>query len=266
MNKPNLNSKQVHLLKLIYRFRFVTADLVASYKHISKRAVNDAFSILLKQEYIARHYNSSYRLHGKSARYYLAPKALKLLRDKYELDKDVLHASYKDKSVSEAFIDHNLGIFSTCLAVRSLYPDQYTVFTKSELVEYDYFPKPYPDLYVTRTNEADDKPSDFMIDIFENTLAFIVQKRVDQYIQHYEDDEWVDKIYPAVILICPNSRMAEKIQKYIEGKKDDKYIEDGELRILTTTQKALLTGSENAIWSISADRQLPISLDKYTSN
>lgn len=230
-HKLNLNANQIHLLKIIYKFRFATTDQIAKYKVVSKRAVNNALTILLDQGYIARRYDSSYKLLGKSARYYLAPKALKLLRDQHGLNEGVLHSRYKDKSVSEPFIKHNLSVFNVCLKIKLGYPDAYNIFTKVELADYDYFPQPLPDLYMRRINPEEDKPTNFMIDFFEDTLAFIIQKRVDQYIKRFEDDGWIDKVYPNVLLICSNSRIEEKIQKYIEKQLDNIYIDEYEMAI-----------------------------------
>ena len=61
MKKPDqhLTIQQLHLLKILYKFRFVTADLVAKYKGVSIRATNEALSILLQRKIIARHYNKT---------------------------------------------------------------------------------------------------------------------------------------------------------------------------------------------------------------
>ena len=235
----NLNSNQIHLLKIIYKFRFVTAGLVADYKGVSKAAVNKALPILLDQGYISRRYNSTYRLHGRSAEYYLAPKAIKLLRDEHGLSDGVLHARYKDKSVGEPFVEHTLGIFRAALSIRETHPDTFDILTKAELADYDYFPDQLPDLYLRRLNPQEDKPSYYMIDSYEDPRSFIIQKRVDQYIIHFEDGDWRDDDYPTVLLVCPNKRLEAKLDNYIEDKFDDNYLDETDMIIRTTSPDQL---------------------------
>ncbi len=230
VNHQQLNAKQLRLLKIIYKFRFVTSDHVAKYRGVSKRAVNDAFKILLDQHYIARHYDKTYKLLGKGARYYLAPKSLRLLQSELNIEKTILQSRYRDKRVGEAFIDHSLQIFDLCLQIRDQKQDTFDMFTQSELASYDHFPQPLPDLYLKRLEPAEDKPNEYMVDTFNNVLAFVIQKRVDQYIRHFEDVSWDGK-YPGIYIICANKRMQQKIQNYIISKLEENYIEEGELSL-----------------------------------
>jgi hypothetical protein len=234
-----LSPNQIHLLKIIYKFRFVTADLVADYRGGNKRDVNRALTLLLKQEYVSRRYDSSYKLLGKGARYYLAPKALKLLRDEHGLNEDVLHARYKDKSVGEPFAEHTLGIFRAALGIRAVYPDTFDILTRAEMAGFDYFPQNMPDLSLHRIKPSKTKPNDYLIDIYEDPRAFIIQKRVDQYIEHFEDGAWGDDDYPMILLVCPNKRLEAKLDKYIEDKFDDNYLDDMDMIIRTTSPDQL---------------------------
>jgi hypothetical protein len=232
----HLTTQQLHILKIIYKFRFVTSNLVAKYKGVSTSATNKAFIILLQRGLIARRFDKTYKLLGKSARYYLAPKALKLLKTEYGLNEQVLHARYKDKSVGEPFVEHTLEIMTACLNIRTAYPDTFTLFTKAELAKHDYFPQPLPDLYLLLNKSSDRKTNEYFIDIFSTgTLLFIIKKRIDQYIDHFESGDWENNQYPLILLICPDNRTGHKLQKYIETTFDNKYIDETELTFLTGT-------------------------------
>jgi hypothetical protein len=226
-----LTTQQLHLLKIIYKFRFVTADLAAQYKSVSTRATNESLSILLKKELISRRYNTSYKLLGKAARYYLAPRALKQLQGEKGLQQNVLHSRYKDKTVSEEFVDHSLSIFQLCLDIRSQYQATFTIATKAELAGRNDFLQPLPDLYLSRNDSSNTLPDDYMIDIMTDTQYFLIKKRVDQYIEHFESGDWGNSSYPKVLLVCSTKVIIRKLTAYIEDSLDSKYIDDSAITI-----------------------------------
>jgi hypothetical protein len=242
MTKPQpkpLTAQQIHLLKILYKFRFITAELAGQYKGVSTRAANIALGILLKNELVHRRYDKSYKLLGKAARYYLAPKALKLLRDEYGLNSAVLHARYKDAHVSEVFVDHTIKIVEQCTGIRSSYPNMFTLYTKWELADNDEFPQPLPDLYVTRINESEGMPTSYFLDIVNDTQPFLIKKRIAQYIEHYESGDWNEVVYPSIILVCVNAYTAKKLSTYIQDTLDNAFIEESELSFICKTAGTL---------------------------
>ena len=242
MSKPQskpLTAQQIHLLKILYKFRFITAELAGQYKGVSTRAANLALGILLKNELVHRRYDKSYKLLGKAARYYLAPKALKLLRDEYGLNSAVLHARYKDTHVSEVFVDHTIKIVEQCTGIRLSYPNMFTVYTKAELADSDEFPQLLPDLYITRINETGGMPTSYFIDIVSDTQPFLIKKRIAQYIVHYESGDWNEKVYPTIILICANTLTAKKLSAHVQDTLDNAFIEESELTFVCTTADTL---------------------------
>jgi predicted transcriptional regulator len=242
--RNKLNDNQIKLLKLLYKFRFVTAELVAEHKAIRRSAVNNSFSILLDQELIARRYDNSYKLQGKGATYYLTPKAVRLLRDSYKLNETTSRTMLKNKRLSEVFVKHNLTIMAAYLNLRGTYPDIFNVFSKSELGDLDYFPEPKPDLYLSRKKPGGNAHNEYMLDIFSDNRLFIIKKRIDVYIDHYDSGDWGEEEYPTILLVCPDSRTEQRTQKYVES-----LLEDFDL--LTTTKDALLNKhtKETAIWT-----------------
>ena len=66
-----INSKQLDLLRLLYRFRFATSQHLANSLKLKPDTINQRFQILLDQEYISRHYDGTYKIHGRPAEYFL---------------------------------------------------------------------------------------------------------------------------------------------------------------------------------------------------
>src|ERR1035437_4774466 len=119
----NITPQQLIILKIIYKFRFVTSDFIARYRTTSRIAAYKSLTILHKSGYVGRRYEESYKLLGKGARYYLTPQSIKLLRQVEGVNEGVLHARYKDKHSTESFVTSTLEAFKTALEIRSNYPD-----------------------------------------------------------------------------------------------------------------------------------------------
>lgn len=96
------------------------------------------------QDLIAKRFDSSYRIQGKPAAYYLLPAGTRKLqerREPEEQDEVRVKSIYKDKSVSQGFIEHSLNIFTIYNLLKAQYGKTLDFFTKSDLVSYDHFPE-----------------------------------------------------------------------------------------------------------------------------
>lgn len=228
-----LTPQQLISLKIIYKFRFITADLLSQYRTTTLPTVKEALSILYKSGYIGRHYDKSYKLLGKGARYFLTAQSIKVLKDQEGLNERVLHARYKDKSATQSLIESSLEVFKTALDIRTNYPEIFTIFTQYELADYSYFPRPLPELYIRRNETDSTKPNEYFIEIVGDTQFFVVKKQIDQYIEHYEEGEWQGRAYPQVIFQTRNMSLRRKVAEYIDSLIENGYIDEDELSIIT---------------------------------
>jgi hypothetical protein len=253
--RNKLNAKQIQLLKLLYKFRFVTADLVARHKGISRAAVNYSLAVLVAQDYVGKRYDKNYRLSGKGAVYYLALDGLHLLKQNLNLSENVFHAMRKNNTVGDDFVDGYITIMRVYLALRSTYPDTFNIFTTSELGVFDYFPKPKPSLYLSHRTPTKTKQNDFMLDVIEDNRPFVIKKRLQVYSDHFDSGDWGQEPYPKVLLVCFNAWIESKAQKYIESLLED-------FDVYTTSKKALLFSDKdnNQIWSDAFEPEKLFSL------
>ena len=226
-----MNKDQLSVLRLLYRFRFATSEQIAGYfnrasnKHIQKR-----LKILEDQTLIGKRYDKSYKLRGKPATYYLTPKGARLLKatpqyGKYTAD-NAIKALYKNKTVSEDFIEHNLTVLSTYLKLKELYGDKIQCFTHIDMLPHDHFPDWLPDLYVRLDKK--DETLQFFLDVFDDSKPFFVHvKKVRNYLQHSEDGDWdkTDDEYPVVMSICDTKRNETKLRRQIRKAQDESYEE-----------------------------------------
>jgi hypothetical protein len=168
-----LNSKQLDILRLLYRFRFVTSNLLTpTLKLKDPSKTNQRLRILTDQKYIGRRYKSEYRLLGKPASYHLLPdgiKALKQIPDN-KFSAAVLHNIRKDFDASDQFIDRQLGVLSTFCHLSAQYGVGLRFFTQSELRKYSYFPKPLPYAYIRL--RMGDSEKQFFLEVINDSQPF----------------------------------------------------------------------------------------------
>ena len=253
MEKPSkhntLNAKQLHLLKLAYKFRFITAPLMADYKGLkSRHAMYMTLERLAKQKYLGKRTDSNSNFQNKGIRYYLTPDGLKVLKDKYGFSNSAIFALYKNNIVSENFIEQYSDTLRVYLRLRASYPEVFHMFTKTELLDYDNFPEQLPNLYLNRIQSSELTTSEYMAYILPPTQLFILKKFLNMLLEHFDSGDW-EEDYPTIVLVCPDSGTEERVQKHIASTLDSAGIDD--LLIYTTSLKALLNSDKQnlTIWS-----------------
>lgn len=241
LTTKQLTTQQLTILKIIYKFRFVTSDLTAHYRSTSRIAAYKSLTVLHKSGYVGRRYEESYKLLGKGARYYLTPQSLKLLKQIDGVNEGVLHSRYKDKYSTESFVSSALEAFKMALEIRSNYPDMFIIFSQYELASYTQFPRPLPSLYLKRIEADQEKPNEYFIEIIGDSYFFVVKKLIDRYVEHYEEGEWQSGAYPQLILQTSNASLRKKIAEHVESLIENGYIDEDELRIRVVLASDLAT-------------------------
>lgn len=244
-----LNKDQLKVLHALYRFRFGTEELLAKNQgNISRRFMHERVRILQEQKYIGRRYAKSYRLAGKAATYYLLPKGIEVLKQRPDdFRYQVLRNIRKDAHASERFARHCVNVFGVYCKFKELYGDSFKFFTRSHLAlpEFDYFPKPLPDAYVSfRKAETGDKLRHFMLECFDGTMPQSAMKqRIEQYVTHADSGEWTPKAaYPKILLVCESKTLQTRLQKWAREAMEDGWTKD--LKITATTKDKLAVAVE----------------------
>ena len=237
-NKSKLNSKQLNLLKIIYKFRYVSAKLISKYLNLTISTVNSNLTVLVDQGYVSRFYENSYKLSGKGAIYYLSIKSINLLKNEAGLNLHSLKLMYKNKSLSQETIDHHLLTFECCLKLHTRFKDDYRMYTKYELYGDDTYPNPPPDLFIQKIQSMQSDRSDYLIDICKDNPSFVIEKRLTAIMEHLDEETYQEstgRAYPSILIICIGEKTEKKLMKIIE------HVYDSTLNykqpILTTTLK-----------------------------
>lgn len=209
-----LNKGQVAVLELLYRYRFTTSELLAKAENQKYLQVTRSRLLTLeKQGYIGRRYDSSYKLLGKFAAFYLLPKGLQYLKSIGIAKPQAIKMMYNDRKASDTFVDFCLAVCRTAQALRSLYGEEAKLFTRIELLDYDYFPQPLPNLYMSIQR----KPvRQYFVDLYDDvTPAFVLVKKIRNYSEHYESGEWesTGSDYPEFIVVCTSDKAEQQLRR-----------------------------------------------------
>lgn len=258
-----LNDEQLEVLELLYKFRFGSNNLIAEYFGKNHRAfVSKRLKILQDQGFIDKRFDSSYRIQGKPAAYYLLPEGARKLQERRGPEDDQVNIKgiYKDKSVSEIFIQHSLNIFATYNQLKAHYSDSLDFFTKSDLASYEHYPKPLPDAFLSL--EAEGSAKHFFVEIQEDSQPFFTAvRKVKKYIDYKDSGEWAinETDFPAILFICESVSLQKQLQKQII-KMLSKILTD-DLVFVTTTKEELGTLKDKAvIWQSTSEPDKKLSL------
>lgn len=215
VRKP-VNKGQLAVLTLLYQYRFITADRLARAERQKNVAVSRSrLTILYDQGYIGRHYDSSYKLQGKSASYYLLPRGLSALKATTALPSRAIKAAYNDKTASDSFIGTCLSIFDISMKYQAMHNSEVQLFTRSELAAYDYFPQPTPDLYVSI---KDNRAGHYFVDYYAKDMQlFVMVRRIKRYLTYAESGAWDDtgSAFPCIVVICSSRRREDQLRARI---------------------------------------------------
>jgi hypothetical protein len=261
-HRKKLNEQQLEVLELLYRFRFGSNDLFAQYFGKKDRSfVYKRLAILLEQGLVGKRFDSSYRLQGKPAAYYLTPDGARRLQKARDDLRVNVKAVYKDKDVSEQFVRYRLELFAIYNQLKAQYGDALAFFTSSDLnnEDFEYFPRPLPDAFVLLKTKGEEKQ--FFLDVYHaDQPNFVAVRRVKQYISYDEDADWsvTETDLPTVLAVCETPSVAKRVQKYMNKSLDEAWSDSEVVYVLTT--KAELMGGKRAVWRRADEPDEKLSL------
>ncbi len=254
--RKQLSEKQIRILKLIFKFRFVSSSLLAGVLGKSHSSVFESLKVLVDQEYLVKRYDGTFRLRHIPAIYSLDKKAIRLLREEENaiFSENSLRNMYKNKHMDMDYINKCLQLMEVHLALKRRYSDIFEIFTKFELSAFEQFPNPRPDLYMRRSKPKDDLVNEFMLSILETKVPYFVHIKLLRRYQTHEEDEGWEGDYPCVLLVVPTEKIEKKLLNTIEGT-----IQDFDFHTVTTER--LIEANDNPIvWADAFNENVYISL------
>ncbi len=242
-NTVTVTRKQARILKLLFKFRFVNTQSLAQVVGVDRRAMHYMLEALVSKDLVRKSYSKSYRIDRKPAYYYLAKSGVTVVRNLLEVKETAVNTLYKDEHASKDFIEHCQTVLACYVALKPNLPPDTDIFTKTEINRFSQFPKTRPDLYIrTPSNQ------EIIVVVADNQPKYIFNKRLDEIIEHCEDEGWEGGVYPIIAFVLKDKADQNSFLYKTNKKLEDMGMDEGELTVLATSINRLSSG-ETRIWS-----------------
>jgi len=218
-----LNNKQIHNLKIILKFRYITSNNLAQYLGITHNSAYSTLEILHTNGYLGKIHDKSYRLLNKSARYHLTLQALAYLRKEatVQLDDAIWKSRNSDGKKSTDFIDLQVAIHSAYNELKARLGDDVAIRTATEQYGIEGIIKPLPGLLVEPKSNKH-----FLVELTDGQHLFLAKKRIRKYIENYEAYEWEWKKYPDVYIVRASASDRARLRRYVEQQMENSYLDE----------------------------------------
>ena len=160
MNKrlAALKKGQIAILEALYGCRFCSCRLLADRLGItSGSSLHEKLNVLMKHGFVDRRYDKSFRLRGMPAAYYVTPKGLRqlqLIHGRERVTDAIVKAGYRDRVVSQAFVNHTVRVCAYINQLQHRYP-LLEVLLRREMMLCSYVPANPPDAFLLlRVNDG----------------------------------------------------------------------------------------------------------------
>lgn len=228
-----LTGQQQRVLKLLFKFRFVSAGLLADVMGIRRVSVYEVLEQLVSKELVAKVYEPKFRIDRKPAYYYLNKSGVTAVRKLMDVKESVVHVLYKNDEMTDDFVSHSMKLMQCYVAIAKYLPKESAIFSKTEINRFKQFPKNRPDLYI-RT--PDDKEA--IIVIADDRPLYIARKRLDEIITHSEDEGWDNDDYPRICFVLKDDSAKYSFLYTTNKKLESMGLDENELPIRATALSA----------------------------
>ena len=255
--RSSLNAGQIELLELVYKYRFISRQLVADCLNITYgSSIYEKLEVLVKGDYLGKRFDKQLKLQAVPAAYYLTPKGMRYLQSQPEHDlilDSAIKNSYKDKTVGQDFISHTLNVCKYTNMLRRHYPEL-KVFTRRDMSRYSYFPSQLPDAFLSLPLEEGEQPKRFFFDLIsDNMPRLALDRRIANYCEFFDEGGWdvTNSEWPILLLLCERTSTEKRAQRYVRATLNRLDMED--LSAYTTAIPLLEDTAGLDIWTSIED-------------
>jgi hypothetical protein len=214
-----LNQNQIDVLLLLYKFRFVTSNLLTQKLKLQHRnSINSRLQILEDQEYIGRRYDKSYKLLNKPASYFMLPKGFAVLRGMDGISNNTLKNMYKDAQATDGFVERSLTIFGLYNKLESIFGQRFDMFSKSELTGMEAMPEKLPDgLIRLKTSDSPRAKECYFFLYYAEARQplFAISNVITKQLEYGDSEDWQEAFGrpPSVILVCDSPTLERRLYR-----------------------------------------------------
>lgn len=261
MNLPKLTPKQQEIIKLIYRYRFITRKQIQSLLgHTDKRRISAWLKELREQQFINWFYDPADPTERSTpAIHFLDTNGIRFLRQTGEYIEADLRKRYKDATRQQDFIDRCLLSADCTIHLEVRNKDGEVCYTYALEADYDDPDGDYclleesefirPDIVFNKEAETDEGyvSQTYFVRFFDlTTPRYMVKKKLKGYVEYFDSEEpenWLEQTgqeaLPIVLVACPTLAELIYAKRYTKKQLQDNGLDEREdvcIRFATVEQ------------------------------
>jgi len=251
MVQNKITPKQLEILILLYRFRFLNRHHIQTFlNHKNHVRINAWLKDLTRRKIIGRRYSNTIGENNKPAIYYLNSQSHSILKNKSAIDKRILKRVYRERLRSKRLQNHYLLLANLYfLFLKQTKIDETLHFyTSTDLVKHTYIPLTRPDAYIAL--KSSNQAKRYFLDIIDHdTPRYALRQKIDSYFEYYDDDTWQQATgyqFPKILLVCPSQSLKYYLKKYLSQKLES---ELSDIEFYVSVSDSLLSSNSHG-WSL----------------
>ena len=216
-NLPHVTRKQLEILMLLYRYRFLNRiQIQAMMGHKNRKTIAVWLSDLREKQYAEWIYSTDFIEKTKPAIYYLGINGVRYVRSTCTCPAEEVRKRYKEATRSRTFIDRSILIADCCINARDSSVDgvTYETVTQADYIAPEsplhFLMELEPHLVFKKQEEASEglATMHYLLEVFDTTLPrYRLKRRLKVYEEYLEYGEWQRKTKnkrpPIVLFACP---------------------------------------------------------------
>ena len=210
MTLPKITNKQIEILNLIYKHRFLNRIQIQQFlNHKDHRRINSWLKDLTEKEYINRK-NSNSVISMTPTIYYAGINAIRYYKSQGEDNANYLKKLYRDNERSQSFINEQIFVADICLTLTAInYKGEikYSFVTAADCTsnpEYKFMEDLSPQLIFTKKTKAESKQ--YVLVLLDSASPkYMIKKKMKHYIEFFFTNEWEENLgqpFPTVLFSC----------------------------------------------------------------
>lgn len=224
MQLPKITQKQIEIITLIYKFRFLNSTQIRLFlNHKDKMRINLWLKDLSDKKYLNRIYSNRIGENTKPAIYYCGENAIKYARVNLPYSEKYLKNVYRDGDRSSDFMKSRMFLADICLNMISINnkgEGKYDFITAADVTsssKYFFMESLSPQLVITK-----DKTKQYILVLLDSNMPkYNVKKKIKNYIELFYENAWEENIgsdFPVVLFACESKALlifAKKTARYL---------------------------------------------------
>jgi len=211
MTLPKITSKQIEILNLVYKYRFLNRIQIQAFlNHKDHRRINSWLKDLTEKEYLEKIYSSSAVISMSPTIYYAGINAIRYFKLLDQDNNSYLKKLYRDNERTENFIAEQLLIVNSCLHLiernkkRGVHYEFLTAADVTSNSLYKFVEDLSPQLIFTKKTKSEFKQ--FVLVILDSAQPkYMIKKKMKNYIEFFFTNEWEEntkQTFPTILFSC----------------------------------------------------------------